>query len=158
MLLVLFGFWLLLNGRVTLEIALTGLVLSALLYAFIWKFMGYSPRKEWAVIRRLPRFMGFLGLLLREIFRSAFATIRLIWSPRRRAAPRLVSFRTDLRTEAGRTVLANAITLTPGTIIVDVQGERFLVHCLDGEFARGLDGGRLERRAEALEKGGAADA
>ena len=44
---LLFGFWVLLNGSWTLEIALIGLVVSAALYAFIVKFMGYSPKKEW---------------------------------------------------------------------------------------------------------------
>ena len=42
---LLFGFWVLLNGSWTLEIALIGLVVSAALYAFIVKFMGYSPKK-----------------------------------------------------------------------------------------------------------------
>ena len=41
---LLFGFWVLLNGSWTLEIALIGLVVSAALYAFIVKFMGYSPK------------------------------------------------------------------------------------------------------------------
>ena len=51
---LLFGFWVLLNGSWTLEIALIGLVVSAALYAFIVKFMGYSPKKEWAIVRLLP--------------------------------------------------------------------------------------------------------
>mgnify|MGYP001700756323 CR=1 FL=1 len=45
---LLFGFWVLLNGSWTLEIALIGLVVSAALYAFIVKFMGYSPKKDCA--------------------------------------------------------------------------------------------------------------
>ena len=55
---LLFGFWVLLNGSWTLEIALIGLLVSAALYAFIVKFMGYSPKKEWAIVRRLPRIIG----------------------------------------------------------------------------------------------------
>ena len=55
---LLFGFWVLLNGSWTLEIALIGLIVSAALYAFIVKFMGYSPKKEWAIVRRLPRIIG----------------------------------------------------------------------------------------------------
>ena len=59
---LLFGFWVLLNGSWTLEIALIGLVVSAALYAFIVKFMGYSPKKEWAIVRRLPRIIGVLSV------------------------------------------------------------------------------------------------
>ncbi len=151
---VLFGFWLLLNGRVTWEIALTGLALSGLLYAFIWKFMGYSPRREWQAVKRLPRFLAYVAWLVGQIFASAFAVIRLIWSPGLEAEPRLTSFRSRLKTGVGRTVLANSITLTPGTVTVDVQEDRFLVHCLDTDFEEGLAEGGMQRRAEALEKGG----
>ena len=85
---LLFGFWVLLNGSWTLEIALIGLVVSAALYAFIVKFMGYSPKKEWAIVRRLPRIIGYFLCLVKEVFLSAWATIKLVWSPRRPAGPR----------------------------------------------------------------------
>ena len=77
---LLFGFWVLLNGSWTLEIALIGLVVSAALYAFIVKFMGYSPKKEWAIVRRLPRIIGYFLYLVKEVFLSAWATINLVWS------------------------------------------------------------------------------
>ena len=51
---VLFAFWLLLNGRWTAEIALTGAAVCGLVYLFLWKYLGYSPRKEWQAARRLP--------------------------------------------------------------------------------------------------------
>ena len=79
---LLFGFWVLLNGSWTLEIALIGLVVSAALYAFIVKFMGYSPKKEWAIVRRLPRIIGYFLYLVKEVFLSAWATIKLVWSPK----------------------------------------------------------------------------
>ena len=151
---VLFAFWLLLNGRWTLEIGLTGLVLSGLIYLFLWKFMDYSPRREWAMARRLPGLLAYFCFLLGEIFRAAFATIRLIWSPRRVAQPRLTSFRTPLRTRKGKVLLGNSITLTPGTITVDVREDRFLVHCLDSDFAEGLSDSAMQRRIRKLEGGG----
>ncbi|MBR6955248.1 MAG: Na+/H+ antiporter subunit E [Clostridia bacterium] len=151
---VLFAFWLLLNGRWTVEIGLTGLVLSGLIYLFIWRFMGYSPRREWALAKRLPGLVVCLFFLLGEILRSALATIRLIWSPRRVAQPRLTSFRTPLETRKGKVLLANSITLTPGTITVDVREDRFLVHCLDNAFEEGLSDSAMQRRIRRLEKGG----
>ena len=150
---VFFGFWLLLNGRWTGEIAVVGLVLSALLYLFVWKFMDYSPRREWALFRRIPRIVGYLCYLVAEIFRSGIRTIRFIWSPREIVQPRLVSFRTRLRTDAGKVVLANSITMTPGTITIGVREDRVLVHCLDEDFSEGLEGSDMEARIMKLEGG-----
>lgn len=110
---LLFGFWVLLNGSWTLEIALIGLVVSAALYAFIVKFMGYSPKKEWAIVRRLPRIIGYFLYLVKEVFLSAWATIKLVWSPKLVVEPEITSFHTHVRTLPGKVVLANSITMTP---------------------------------------------
>lgn len=150
---VFFGFWLLLNGRWTTEIAVVGVVLSALLYLFAWKFMDYGPKKEWAVARRLFRIIGYFFYLVGEIFRSAAQTIHYIWSPRDQVVPTLTSFRTRLRTDAGKVVLANSITMTPGTITVSIQEDKLLVHCLDETFAEGLEGSEMERRVMRVEGG-----
>ncbi len=132
-----------------------GLVLSGLICLFLRRHLGWSPRRDLAVARRLPGFFAYLGFLLREIFFSALATIRLIWSPSLVAEPRLVSFRSPLRTPEGKVLLSNSITLTPGTITVDVREDRWLVHCLDTDFARGLEESSMQDRILRLEKGGA---
>ena len=152
---VLFAFWLLLNGRWTAEIALTGAAVCGLVYLFLWKYLGYSPRKEWQAARRLPGLAAYALWLVGQIVASAAATIRLIWSPRLIAEPRLVAFRSRLKTRAGRTLLANSITLTPGTITADQTGDRFLVHCLDSDFAEGLADSEMEKRILRIEEGGA---
>lgn len=148
---LLFGFWVLLNGSWTLEIALIGLVVSAALYAFIVKFMGYSPKKEWAIVRRLPRIIGYFLYLVKEVFLSAWATIKLVWSPKLVVEPEITSFRTHVRTLPGKVVLANSITMTPGTITVDMHDDLFLIHCLDTSFDVGKEGFEMERRVMAVE-------
>lgn len=153
MFVVFFLFWLLLNGRFTAEIAVVGLVLSALLYLFVWKFMDYSPKGEWALFRRLPRIVWYLCYLVKEIFVSAFRTIHFIWSPVEEVEPQLVSFRSKLRTKAGRVVLADSITMTPGTITVDIAEDKLLVHALDATMAEGLEDSRMERNIAKVEGG-----
>ena len=91
MALVLFGFWMLLNARWTVEVAAVGAVLSALEYLLLYQFFGYSPRKEWQFLRRLPGFLAyaaflnvehgelyiliFRNVLLRDIIREMFIDI-----------------------------------------------------------------------------------
>ena len=63
----------------------------------------------------------------------------------------LVTFRTDLKTEFGRFLLANSITLTPGTITVQVKGDRLTVHCLDKSMLDTSDDGVFQRWIRKLE-------
>lgn len=153
MFIILFAFWVLLNGQWTGEIALVGLVLCGLLYLFMWKFMGYSPRREWAVFKRLPRLIAYFVYLVGEIFKAAWSTIKLIWSPKEIVEPEVTSFRTRLTSGWAKVVLANSITLTPGTITVDVRDDLFLVHCVDKSFDVGLEGGDMEARIRRIEGG-----
>ena len=150
---LLFGFWVLLNGRWTAEIAVVGLVVCAALYAFMAAFMGYSPRKEWAVVKRLGRILGYAVYLAGEVVKSAFQVLRLIWSPRLVPEPRLISVRTKLRTAAGKVVLSDSIPLTPGTITVNVKGNRMLVHGRDTSFEIDENDFEMERRVMRVEGG-----
>ena len=151
MALALFALWMLLEGRWTLEIVLTGIVLSALIYLFCWKFLDYSPRREWAVIRRIPRAVAYLFWLIGQIFVAGFMTMSRIWSGRE-VKPHLVSFRTALRSDAAKVLLSQSITLTPGTLTVDQRDGRFLVHALDDAFTEGLQDSEMEKRIAKLEK------
>lgn len=154
---LLYGFWVLLMGAWTTEIAIVGLVVCGLVYAFSCAFMGYSPRKEWAIAKRMGRILGYFVYLVGEIFKSAWAVIKLIWSPKLVTEPKLASFHTRVRTQAGKVVLANSITMTPGTITVDIRGDKFLIHCLDAEFDVGQEGFDMEERVMKVE-GGSHDA
>ena len=126
-------------------------MLCGLIYLFIWRFMDYSPRVEWQLFRRVFRIVGYFAWLVGEILRSAWGVMRLIWSPTLQPEPRLTAFRSGLRTEAGRVVLADSITLTPGTVTVSLQGEELLVHGLDVSMTEGLAGSDMERRIAAVE-------
>ena len=151
MALALFGLWMLLEGHWTVEIVLTGIVLSTLIYLFCWKFLDYSPRREWAVIRRIPRAVAYLFWLIGQIFVAGFMTMSRIWSGRE-VTPHLVSFRTGLRTDPGKVLLSQSITLTPGTLTVDQRDGRFLVHALDDAYTEGLQDSEMEKRIRKLEK------
>ena len=61
---LLYGFWVLLMGAWTAEIAIVGLVVCGLVYAFSCAFMGYSPKKEWAIAKRGGRIIGYFVYLV----------------------------------------------------------------------------------------------
>lgn len=152
MYLILFGLWILFNGRWTVEVALTGVVVSAAIYAFTCKFIGLSPRQELRCLKKVPAAFAYLWFLLREIIKANWQVLRLIYSPRLEVEPKLCTFHTKLRTGMGKTILANSITLTPGTITVHVRDDLFMVHCLDQEMSEGLENSAFEERIEKMEE------
>ncbi len=138
MLVALFVLWLVFNGKVTLELVIIGVVLSVAVYAFCCKFLEYSPKRELLALRLLPQGIGYFFVLIKEIVKANCGTIGLIVSPKYDVEPVLVTFKTELKTDLARTILANSIILTPGTITVELTEDEFKVHCLDKEMAEGL--------------------
>lgn len=133
-----FLLWIMFNGQLTLEIAAFGLVIAAAMYLFICKFMDYSLRKDLIMFKEIGFAMQYLGLLLWEVVKANMATIRFIMAGKHKNEPVLVHFKTDLKTQTAKTLLANSITLTPGTITVSLEGDEYVVHCLDKSFSEGL--------------------
>lgn len=133
-----FALWVLFNGRLTWEIAAFGAVISAVMYFFCCKFTGLSLHTDLRLMRLLPALLRYMGLVLCEIAKSNLALVRVVYGPKSEVAPKLVSFRTPLRGWR-RSLLANSITVTPGTITVDMEEDRLTVHCLNGSFADGIE-------------------
>lgn len=73
----------------------------------------------------------YLGAFLVALVRSNLDVARRVLAPSLPLRPAVVEVATELRSPLGRLVLANSITLTPGTLTVDVQGDRLLVHWID---------------------------
>lgn len=136
---LLFAVWLILNGKITLEICLFGVVISVALFYFMCRFMDYSVRKELMLYCLLPWFVRYFWVLVKEIVKANVAVLRIITSPELQPEPAIVYFDTDLKTGLAKVLLANSITLTPGTITVSVEGNRYCVHCLDRELAEGME-------------------
>lgn len=137
--LLFFVFWIILNGKITLEICIFGVVISAIVFLFAWKYLGYSLQKEIKGYRFIWMYLVYAGIVVREIFKANIDVMKFVLSRKRKPEPVLVSFTTDLKGDGFRVALANSITLTPGTISVSLEDNKFIVHCLDKSFAEGLE-------------------
>lgn len=153
MYLLYFVLWVIFNGNITLEICLFGVVIAAAIFAFTCKFMDYSIAKEKRLLRNSFRFLRYICVLVMEIVKANFAVIHMILSEEEELEPALVSFRSDMKTGAGRAFLANAITLTPGTITVTLEDSEYVVHCLDVSLAEGMDDSVFVKLLADLEQG-----
>ncbi len=97
-----------------------------------------QPRQRPAWDLPWPRFLAYLPWLAWEIVKANFQVAYLILHPRLPVDPGLIRFRKRLPGPLAQLVLANSITLTPGTVTVDVEGDDYLVHVLSREAAEGL--------------------
>ena len=139
MYLLLFFFWIILNGRFTVEIILLGLIFAALVYAFAWKFMGLNFEREKSFWKHVWWGVQYLAILLKEIAVANFVVLKIVLSPKKKLHPVIVSFDAPLKKHILQVILADSITLTPGTITVRLYEEKFEVHCLDESMAKGLN-------------------
>lgn len=152
MLLLFFLIWVIFNGRLTLEIALFGVLVAGAVFAFVCKFMDYSLGKELRFYRKLPAFFQYLYYLIREIITANITVSRMILTRREQMEPVIVHVRTDLKTEIAKVILANSITLTPGTITVSLTGDLLLVHCLDKSLSEGMEESMFVRLLRKMEE------
>ena len=96
--------------------------------------------------------MRYVFVLVREILAANLNVCHLILSEEEEIDPALVQFQTDMETQARRAFYANAITLTPGTITVSLEGDTYVVDCLDDSMAQGLSDAKTERMLHELEE------
>lgn len=152
MLLLFFLVWIIFNGAITAEIAAFGAVIALLVFAFICKFMDYSIQKEILLLKRSGYFLYYILVLVAEILRANLAVLRFLLSQSEIVEPVMVTFRTDLKSRTARLILANSITLTPGTITVSLHGDQLVVHCLDKSMSEGMDDSIFVHMLRKLER------
>lgn len=123
--------WLLLSGPFTLE---KGLVLSfgigsVALVMWICQRMGVF-HDEGRPIQYSWGMLLYVPWLLWEIVVANFQVARAILSPKLPISPRLIRIQPTQKTDVGRVIYANSITLTPGTVTIAVEGDEFVIHSL----------------------------
>lgn len=146
---LLFATWLLWSGLYTPLLIGLGAV-SSLICVWVAHRMRALDTRE-VDLPRLRRAMTYFPWLLKEIALSNWQVIRLTLAPRLAVSPRVVRVRASQRSELGRVVYGNSITLTPGTLTMDIDGEWVTVHALTAEGARELEAGEMDARVTRLE-------
>lgn len=148
--LLLCGLWLLLSGQ--MQPLLLGLGLaSVLLVVFLALRMDIIDQESYPIhlTLRLGRFLLFL---LREIVQANLDVIRRILLPGPPISPQLLRLPLPQHTDLGRVIYANAITLTPGTVSIEIDRNTLLVHALSEQAAADLLGERLARAVPEAER------
>ncbi len=141
-------FWLLLSGYNTPFILSCG-VFSVILTVLIARRMRVVDDE--AQLVQLPmRSIIYFTWLAKEIVLANVAVCRRIWSPRVDISPTLICVKASQKTPFGVMMYANSITVTPGTVCVNVDGDKLEVHALTWSAAEDLLSGEMDRRITQL--------
>ncbi len=127
---LLFVLWLLLTGSSDPAEWVAGLMVSLVVtlisrpHLSIFNGLRLTPSA-------LPAFITYLGVFMIALIRANLDMARRVLSPALPLRPALVQVRTQLQSPIGRLILANSITLTPGTLTVDVVNDTLTIHWVD---------------------------
>jgi multicomponent Na+:H+ antiporter subunit E len=142
--------WVLWSGY--LKPLLLGLgALSCALTIWIMRRMGYFDDETFA-FHYDWRLLGFWAWLGGEIIKSSIEVARVVLRRRMDVEQRIVNVDGSGLEPLDLALLGNSITLTPGTLTLDVHNDRLLVHALTADGAAALQGGEMQRRVAALRK------
>ena len=142
---VLFAFWLALTGSFApIDLAL-GVLLSLALGAWTARMLWPDDAPA-LTLRQAGRFLFYIPHLLVSILMSAIQVAEVVLDPRMPIKPVLIGHRAAFKRTVSSVAFANSITMTPGTLTVDVEGDVFYIHCLAERFADDIATGDLERR------------
>ena len=136
--------WLVWSGLYTPLLIFLGAI-SCLLSFWLANRMGYFEESMFA-LRISPRLFGYWLWLGGQIIRSSIDVTRIIFHPKLPISPRIVDIEVQSKHEFDQVVLGNSITLTPGTLSIDVHEGVIKVHSLTEEGARDLLEGEMNRR------------
>jgi multicomponent Na+:H+ antiporter subunit E len=148
---VLLVFWLVISGIYTSFLITAGVIFSVAVAVFCAKRLGVVDREGHPIHLSLNA-VTYWPWLVWQIAVSAWTVSRIIINPRLPISPRLIRVKMTQKSDVGKVTYANSITLTPGTISVDLEGDEILVHALTRESAADLEAGEMDRRVSRFEK------
>ena len=147
--LALYANWLLFSGHYDRLLLSLGF-LSVLLVVAISQRMAIVDQETYPVPLNLRALLYWLWLA-GEVFKANLDIARRIVNPSLPIRPNVFVIKASQRTDLGRVTYANSITLTPGTICIDLHGDDIEIHALTQEAAQALQEGEMDRRVTEME-------
>lgn len=143
---LLFATWLVFSGLFD-GFHLTLGVISCALVTWLSSDLLFENRSldSWRRFAQAGRLVGYFVWLLGQIVLANLHIFRLAFAGKAFQQPQIVRYKTALKSDFEKFLLANSITLTPGTVTIKIIGDTFYIHAISDLAARGLDG-EMERR------------
>lgn len=145
--------WIILCENYRLETLLIGLIVSAFVYFYNKELNTMSTNNPRNFLKKVIYLIYYILILTKDIAIANLQVAKIVLSKDIRITPKIVSYITPLKTDLYRTILANSITLTPGTLTISLDDNLLTIHCLDEKFIYELFDSKFEKtlmKVEAL--------
>jgi len=149
--LVLFLLWVVFNGRIAVDVMVSGVVITLLISLFCYRHMGYRIKNDLNVIKRLGKLIRYFFLVLVNMFLSVIQIIGFVLSSKKKIKPTIIHFQPDIKSIPGRVMLANTITLIPGSVTGELTDNGYSVHAFTPEIADAQRGSIFEQLIKEME-------
>jgi len=143
-------FWLLNSGHNTPLILLLGLASISLVLAIVHRMDVVDHESQPIDLTR--NFFSYHLWLIKEVIKANIIVVKHIWLGNKSISPTLRRIKTSQKTDMGKVIYANSITLTPGTVTIDLSDDEVLVHALLKKDIESLLAGEMDRRVSLLER------
>jgi len=148
---IMFIFWMLISGETGIIFIISAIV-SSLFVSYISHDLLFPGKNTRLSIKRFFRLIKYSPWLIWQIILANIDVVYRTLHPSMPIDPHMLEIETDLKTDTGITLLANSITLTPGTVTVEAHKDgRFLVHAIARGPAEGLLEGTMQAKCKAIE-------
>jgi multicomponent Na+:H+ antiporter subunit E len=148
--LTLAAFWLLNSGHNTLLILLLGLASIFLVLVITHKMDVVDHESQPLYLSR--NIFSYYLWLIKEIIKANIVVVKHIWLGNQSISPTLRRIKISQKTDMGKVIYANSITLTPGTVAIDLIDDEVVVHALLKQDIESLLAGEMDRRVSLLER------
>lgn len=147
--LALAAFWLLNSGHYTpLILSLAVISIAVVLYITHRMDVVDHESQPLHLTLKLP---GYFLWLTKKIILANISVVKHIWLGNETISPTVTIMKASQKTDIGKVIYANSITLTPGTVAVNLVGDQIMVHALLRENIEALQTGEMDRRVSRLE-------
>lgn len=142
-------FWLINSGHYT-PLLLSFMLVSVLFVSILCQRMDLIDGES-QPLGLTFRFPSYLIWLAREVIVANIAVAACVWKGNRSIDPQVIKVTAGQKTDLGKVIYANSITLTPGTVSIDLVGSEITVHALTAESAADLMKGEMNQRVCRVE-------
>lgn len=148
--LTLIAFWLLNSGHYSVLILSLGFASIVFILVISHKMDVVDQESQPIYLSR--KIFGYYLWLIKEIIKANITVVKHIWLGEQSISPTLKKIKISQQTDMGKVIYANSITLTPGTVAIDLVDNEITVHALNYKDIESLEIGEMDRRVTLLER------
>ncbi len=150
----LFLFWLVLSSSFAVESLIIGIITSIAITVYSKNIVFEEEETSLYKFSGAIELVRFTWILIVEVIKANIGVVKIVLDPSLPISPKfvVVPIPDNLKKDFNKVLYANAITLTPGTLTVDILEEGYLIHAINEDCGDGVAGSALEKYVMKVEE------